>query len=81
MARRRRAVNAQAFSFSDVITPLYTSVGKRKLHVHCQPSTPDSREARVSFGLWILKVKGPTLNLHILNPGVILIPGVVLIPV
>ncbi len=25
------------------------------------------RGARVSFGLWILKVKGPTLFLHILN--------------
>ena len=28
---------------------------------------PISRGARVSFGLWILKVKGPTLFLHILN--------------
>ncbi len=32
-----------------------------------------SRGARVSFGLWILKVKGPTLNRHILNPEVVLI--------
>ena len=30
----------------------------------------NSRGARVSFGLWILKVKGPTLNLHILNAEV-----------
>ena len=34
---------------------------------------PDSRGARASFGLWILKVKGPSLNLHILNPEVVLI--------
>ena len=32
-----------------------------------------SQGARVSFGLWILKVKGPTLNLHILNTEVVLI--------
>ncbi len=32
-----------------------------------------SRGARVSFGLWILKVKGPTQNLHILNPEVVMI--------
>ena len=34
---------------------------------------PFSRGARVSFGLWILKVKGPTLNLLILNAEVVLI--------
>ena len=31
------------------------------------------RGARVSFGLWILKVKGPTLFLHNLNAEVVLI--------
>ena len=34
---------------------------------------PDSRGARVSFWLWILKVNSPTRNLHILNPEVVLI--------
>ena len=33
-----------------------------------------SRGARVSFGLWILKVNGPARNLHILNPEVVLLP-------
>ena len=28
---------------------------------------------RVSFGLWILEVNGPTQNLHILNPELVLI--------
>ncbi len=32
-----------------------------------------SRGARVSFGLWILEVKGPTLNLRILNVVIVLI--------
>ncbi len=36
-----------------------------------------SRGARVSFRLWILKVKGPPLNLHILNAEVVMmtVPG------
>ena len=40
---------------------------------HLSNLGPNSRGARVSFGLWILKVKGPTLNLHILNAEVVLI--------
>ncbi len=31
-----------------------------------------SQGARVRYGLWILNVKGPTKNLHILNPEVVL---------
>ncbi len=36
-----------------------------------------SRGARVSFGLWILKVKGPTKNQYILTAEVVLmtVPG------
>ena len=44
----------------------------RQVPVLSMQSDPFSRGARVSIGLWILKDKGPTLNLHILNAEVVL---------
>ncbi len=53
-----------------IMTIMYTL----NLLVEVSHTGINSRGARVSFGLWILKVKGPTLNLDILNPEVVLIP-------
>ncbi len=55
-----------------------TCYSPNSIAITCKPQNLragplNSRAARVSFGLWILKVKGPTLNLNILNAEVVLI--------